>query len=129
MSPEALLFLGITSVVFFIGTLIAIPFALVKLPHDYFDETQPRVWLKGRPQYVRFAAFALKNMVGVIFLLAGLAMLVLPGQGILTMLIGISLLDFPGKRRLERNLLGRPAVLKAINKIRERFGRPPLIVR
>jgi hypothetical protein len=56
-------------------------------------------------------------------------MLVLPGQGLLTMLIGISLMDFPGKRAIERSIIGRPLILKSINRIRQRFGRPPLMVR
>jgi len=67
-------------------------------------------------------------IAGVVMGVAGLAMLVLPGQGILTMLIGISLIDFPGKRQLERKLIGQPAVLHTINKVREKFGRPPLTV-
>jgi hypothetical protein len=67
-------------------------------------------------------------VVGLVFLLAGFAMLFLPGQGILTMLIGISLMDFPGKRMLERKLVGRPAVLKTINMMRAKFDRPPLTV-
>jgi hypothetical protein len=67
-------------------------------------------------------------VIGFVLLAAGIAMLVLPGQGILTMLIGISLVDFPGKRQLERKLIGQPAVLNAINKMRQRFGQPPLTV-
>jgi hypothetical protein len=67
-------------------------------------------------------------LIGCVLLLAGIAMLVLPGQGILTMLIGVSLMDIPGKRKLERRLIGRPAVLRTINKIRAKFGREPLVV-
>lgn len=77
---------------------------------------------------LRLIGLGLKNAVGVLLFLAGVAMIVLPGQGLLTMLIGISLLDFPGKRHLERRLVGQPAVLRTINKLREKFGRPPLIV-
>ena len=55
-------------------------------------------------------------------------MIVLPGQGVLTMLIGVSLLDFPGKRQLERRLIGQRALLRTINKLRAKFGRPPLVV-
>jgi hypothetical protein len=51
-----------------------------------------------------------------------------PGQGLLTILIGVMLLDFPGKRRLERWLLRRRGVLAAINKVRARYGRPPLVL-
>ena len=61
-------------------------------------------------------------------LLAGIAMLVLPGQGVLTMLIGISLIDFPGKHTLEARMISQPLVLQTINKVREKFGRSPLVV-
>ena len=67
----------------------------------------------------------IKNGLGLVFLLAGFAMLFLPGQGVLTMLIGVSLIDFPGKRTIERKLIGSPAVLKSINALRRKFGKPP----
>ena len=128
LSPQTWLALGILSVVFFIGTLIAIPIIMVRLPVDYFDERKHRQWLETRHPIVRITAYVLKNLVGIVFLLAGIAMLFLPGQGVLTILLGISLMDFPGKRKLERKLIGRPAVLGTINKIREKFGRAPLVV-
>lgn len=77
---------------------------------------------------LRFVGLTLKNLVGVVFLLAGIAMLVLPGQGLLTVLIGISLIDFPGKHRLEARLVSQRLVLQAINAVRHRFGRPPLVL-
>ena len=55
-------------------------------------------------------------------------MLVLPGQGILTILIGLSLVEFPGKRRLEAKLVGQATVLSTINKMRAKFNKPPLIL-
>ena len=55
-------------------------------------------------------------------------MLVLPGQGILSILIGLSLLEFPGKRRFEAKLVGQPKVFQAINALRKRFDRAPLVV-
>ena len=44
--------------------------------------------------------WGLRNAVGLVLVTAGLAMLVLPGQGIITLLVGIILMDFPGKHRL-----------------------------
>jgi hypothetical protein len=126
---ETLVTLGIISVVFFIATLIIIPIVVIRLPADYFDEKQPRVWLRGRHPVVRVTAYVIKNVIGLVFVMAGLAMLVLPGQGILTIVIGLSLVDFPGKREVERKLIGRPTVLHAINSIRKKFGRPPLVVK
>jgi hypothetical protein len=127
-SKEMLVTLGVLSGVFFLATLIAIPVVLVRLPEDYFDDRRPRAWLQDRHPAIRATAYVLKNVVGAVFLLAGLAMIVLPGQGILTILIGISLMDFPGKRKLERRLIGQPTVLRGINKIRETFNQPPLVV-
>jgi hypothetical protein len=76
----------------------------------------------------RVAALVAKNVVGLVVFLAGLIMALpgIPGQGLLTMIIGITLLDFPGKRSLERRLIGRPRVLRSINRLRHRFGREPL---
>jgi hypothetical protein len=129
ISEDMLILLGILSVVFFIGSLIAIPILLVWLPVNYFDESRSRGWLQTRHPVIRIATYILKNLIGVVLVLAGFAMLILPGQGILTILIGISLVDFPGKSRLERRLIGRPAVLRTINSIRAKFGKPPLVIR
>ena len=123
---HVLIWLTAGSLVGFIGTLIAIPFIMVRLPADYFDTRTPRLWMKDHHPVLRLAGLIIKNAVGAVFLLAGLAMLFLPGQGILTMLIGISLLDFPGKRKLEAKIVGQHTVLQALNAMRAKFGKPPL---
>jgi hypothetical protein len=51
-----------------------------------------------------------------------------PGQGILTILLGLIMMDIPGKRPFETGLVKRPKVLQSINRLRERFGKPPLIL-
>ena len=128
LSKDVLLDLFVLSIVGFIGSLIAIPFILVRLPPHYFDERHPRAWMENHHPVLRLTGLILKNVIGLVFLLAGFAMLFLPGQGILTMLIGVSLMDFPGKRRLERKLIGQPSVLKTINAVRAKFSHPPLTV-
>jgi len=125
---KVLVGLTVASVVGFIGTLIAIPLILVRLPPDYFDTRVPRHWMKDHHPVLRMIGLVVKNAVGAIFFLAGFAMLFLPGQGILTMLIGISLMNFPGKQRLEAKLIGQPSVLNAINAMRNKFNKPPLIM-
>jgi len=71
------------------------------------------------------------NMVKIIFgvglLVCGLVMLVLPGQGLITMLIGLSLIPFPGKDKLEQNLLARKSVRSSLNWIRIKAKKPPFI--
>ena len=68
-----------------------------------------------------------RNALGAVLLAAGIAMLVLPGQGLLTILLGLMLVDFPGKRRAERALVARPNVFEALNWLRAKAGRPPLL--
>lgn len=128
ISSETLIWLAALSIVFFIGTLIAIPFILVRLPADYFDIRVPRPWMQDHHPVLRVAGHIVKNAVGAVFLFAGFLMLFLPGQGVLTMVIGISMLDFPGKRKIEAKLIGQPTVLNVINSMRKKCGKPPLVL-
>jgi hypothetical protein len=128
VSTETLVTLTALSIVFFVGSLIAIPFILVRLPTDFFDVRVPRRWMENHHPVLRLLGHIVKNVVGAIFLFAGFLMLFLPGQGILTMLIGVTMLDFPGKRKFEAKMIGQPAVLNAINNMRQKFGKPPLTI-
>jgi hypothetical protein len=60
-----------------------------------------------------------KNALGFVLVLTGIFMLLLPGQGLLTIIAGMMLLDFPGKQLLERRLVRRPLVLRSINWLRK----------
>ena len=77
---------------------------------------------------LRIASRAIKNLLGAALVLIGIAMLVLPGQGALTILAGVFLLEFPGKRRLELRIVRQRPVHLTINWIRARVGRPPLVL-
>ncbi len=123
---DVLIGLTAVSVIGFIGSLIAIPLILVRLPADYFDTRTPRHWMKDHHPVLRLVGLVVKNVVGVVFVLVGIAMLFLPGQGLLTMLIGISLVDFPRKRELEAKMVGQPTLLGVINSMRHKFDKPPL---
>jgi hypothetical protein len=74
-----------------------------------------------------FLLTVIKNLIGGVFILAGLVMLVLPGQGLLTILIGITLTNFPGKYKLEQGLARRRSILRAMNWIRGKAHRTPLV--
>ena len=117
--------LGLT-VVTFVGSLIAVPVLVARIPADYFmhDKPQPQ----RRHPALRVLVLAVKNLFGAVFVVAGIAMLITPGQGLLTILIGLMLLDFPGKRALELRIVRQPAVLQAINWIRAKANRPDLEV-
>lgn len=117
------------SAVSFIGTLIAIPWIIVRMPADYFVDARPEPdsW-RDRHPVLRWVVRVVKNLLGALLVVAGIVLSVplVPGQGILTMLIGLTLLEFPGKRRLERRIVRQRPVRKAIDWIRSRAGRPPL---
>ncbi|MBA0914496.1 MAG: hypothetical protein SCG73_06305 [Nitrospiraceae bacterium] len=123
---DLLIGLTVVSVFGFIGSLIAIPLILVRLPADYFDTRTPRHWMKDHHPLLRLIGLIVKNIVGAVLFLGGLAMLFLPGQGLLTMLIGISLMDFPRKRELEAKMVGQPTLFGVINTMRQKFHKPPL---
>ncbi|MBL8041873.1 MAG: hypothetical protein JNL86_03025 [Nitrospira sp.] len=125
---NVLIWFAVSSVFMFVGTLIAIPIILMRLPADYFDVRTPRPWMENHHPIIRLLGHIVKNVVGAIFLFAGFLMLFLPGQGVLTMLIGLSLIEFPGKRRVEAKIVGQSTVLSTINAMRAKFDKPPLII-
>jgi len=125
----AMLWLAFGSIASFVGTLILVPFLVVRIPEDYFSHSRRHLspWANQHP-VIRGILMVLKNLLGVIFVLAGIVMLVLPGQGLLTIVIGIILLDFPGKYRLERWIISYQFILRSINWLRIRAKRNPLII-
>jgi hypothetical protein len=124
-----LLWLTAISVITFVGSLIAVPFLVVRIPADYFSRTEGhgKSWAHHHP-VLRGMLMIGKNLLGYVLVMAGIAMLVLPGQGMLTILAGILFLDFPGKYRLERWVVARGPVLQTINWLRRRAGHPPLLL-
>jgi len=102
---------------------------LLRLPEAYFTSPR-RPFMGGAHLVLRISLLILKNLAGVAVVAAGILMSLpgVPGQGFLTILIGLMLVDFPGKYRFERALIRRPAVHRVINRVRLRFGRPPLEV-
>jgi len=115
------------SVLVFIGSLIAVPWLIVRVPADFFLHRQHYVdrWRPRHP-FLRIALLAIKNFLGVVLLLAGLVMLIVPGQGILTILVSLMFLDFPGKLALEQQLIRLRPVIRTINWMRSKANRPPL---
>ena len=115
---------GIASAVTFLVSLVALPIVIGRMPQDHFVRRRRPA---ARRRSVHVVAFVLRNALGVLLVLAGVAMLLLPGQGVLAILVGASLVDFPGKRELERRLVRLPRVLRAMNWIRKRMRKPPLL--
>ena len=120
---QALIWLGVLSIVTVIFSALALPWIVLRLPEDHFRSApaSPSTELGAR------AGRLLRNLGGAVCILLGIAMLALPGQGILTILIGLTLMDFPGKQALERGLVRRARLLKPLNWLRRRGGKAPLL--
>jgi hypothetical protein len=124
-TPTLLLALGIwlaaTAVTLAVAAVI-----VVRLPPTYFAEDAAQAAPVAPWRSLRALV---RNGVGLILVVLGLLMSIpgIPGQGLLTVLIGLMLVDFPGRRRLEKALARRHGVLAAMNRIRVRFGHPPLL--
>lgn len=112
------------SVAMMVASVAVAWIVVARLPEDYFQDPCQR--RSSTRTGVRAALVVLKNICGVLVFLSGVAMLFLPGQGVLTMLVGVLIMDFPGKYRLERALVSRQAVRRAMNWMRARWGAPPL---
>jgi len=111
----------------FFGTLLLVPWLVIQLPADYFHASYRPTLLWGVAHPVlRILLHLGKNLLGFIVLLMGVVMLVLPGQGVLTIVSGLLLMNFPGKYRFERWLVRKGPVLHAVNWLREKAGRAAL---
>jgi hypothetical protein len=130
ISVRGVLIGALIFVVTFSLSIAVVTFILVKIPANYFKQDYPRELWKDRHSAIRITGIVGKNVIGSILVALGILMSLpgVPGQGILTILLGIMLLDFPGKRRLEYRLISRPKVLRTINRVRQRFGKPALVL-
>jgi hypothetical protein len=117
--PALLWGLGIFSVVAVVASVLLVPRYLASLPQDFLVRDAHQ---DGGSMAWRVA----RNVLGVLLVVLGVLMLILPGQGLLTLLVGVMLVDFPGKLKLVQRLLGRPKVLGIVNKLRAKRGSPPL---
>jgi UPF0716 family protein affecting phage T7 exclusion len=97
-----------------IASAVLVRNAILELPADHLL----RRARSGAPPPWRAA-------LGALFLVGGALMLVLPGQGLLTLFVGLWLLELPFTRGLERWALRRPKLLAAANGMRRRAGKEP----
>lgn len=117
--------LGLLSVGLFLVSLIVFPLIIIFLPHDYFVRTETS-FVSLNP--LRMLLRLLKNAFGIFLIIAGVLMLFLPGQGLLSIFLGISLVHFPGKRRLEMRLLRFNRIRSSVAWIRQKANRAPIIL-
>lgn len=118
---------------FFISLIVsfaAIGVVMIKIPENYFSTHYERDFLPGSPFFIRWGAVILKNLLGILLIAIGIVLSLpgIPGQGLLTILLGLILLDIPGKRPFEARIIKRPMIRASINRLRARYGKPPLML-
>jgi len=104
---------SIFSTICFFASLLIIPWIICKLEEDFFLRSH-------EPPY---SCVILRYFLGFVLLLAGILMLFLPGQGIITVILGLSLLEFPGKQRAVEGLLAIHSLRTSLNWIRRKGKR------
>ncbi|HEX8248439.1 MAG TPA: hypothetical protein VF599_09725 [Pyrinomonadaceae bacterium] len=114
----------------FVFSFVVLAVVMVKIPENYFSSHYQQSFMPNSGFLVRWGAVILKNLLGVFLVILGIILSLpgVPGQGLLTILLGLIMLDIPGKRPLEARIIKRPTILAAINKLRGRFNKPPLVL-
>jgi hypothetical protein len=120
--------LGITSFAVLVVSALSIGYFIKQIPYDYFLNDKRGVSnYKNKNPIFWIITLALKNIVGYCLIMGGILMLVLPGQGLLTIFVGLMLSDYPGKFKLERRIIKIRLILKTINWYRSKSNIPPII--
>jgi hypothetical protein len=112
--------LTLASVLMFVGSLAAVPWLIARAPRDFFTRDE-----KAQGSGISLPLKLLKNLAGLVLVAMGIAMLLLPGQGILTLIVGLALLDLPGKRAVLVRFAKRASVMRALNFFRKKRQREP----
>ena len=131
MNSDLLFLLGSLSIFILIISVFMMVLIISFLPEDYFkSENRNLISSVQNSRYplLKLLVLITKNFFGVLLLLSGILMLVLPGQGILTIITGLVFIDYPGKYKFERKLLRQKGVINSINWIRSRLSKPSLKV-
>lgn len=120
-------YLGVISLVTFALSVICLPLLVASLPQNIFIETIQQSKVKVQPRPLRILLIVLRNIVGLVLLVSGIAMLFLPGQGLLTIVLAMLLLTFPGKSKLLVLLIHQEKVQRSLDWLRRRQRKPPFL--
>jgi hypothetical protein len=117
---EWLLLLSVLSVLMLVASVLLVPWLIIRAPQDVFVREVP-----AQRGPLALLVMLLRNLLGALLFVAGLLMLVLPGQGVITLVVALCLADVPRKRALLRRIVARRAVWRSLAWIRAKAGVPP----
>lgn len=124
---SAITLLAGVSLAMFVISLLLLPLVVARLPRECFLRLQEPATQRRGMGPARIILLVLRNVLGMLLLIAGIIMLFLPGQGLLTMLLGILLLSFPGKAKLVLRLTASPSIRKGLDWLRRKSGKAPFL--
>lgn len=113
------IYISMASIGLFFVSAFLLPLLVCRIPDDYFlfHDSKSSVKVFSLSRLLRVLA---RNVAGYVMVSAGLIMLFIPGQGLLTILLGVIFIDFPGKNVLERRVIRIRRLQMALNWIRRK---------
>lgn len=114
--------IGFASFILLVISLVISILVMTQLPADY--------WLVYQQQQQDTTPIMLKlirNTLGLVLLVIGLLLLILPGQGLVTILVALMISDLPFKHRFIAKLVANPGVQKGLNTVRKWRGKAPFV--
>lgn len=119
--------LAVLSLVTFVLSLACIPWLVALLPKTYFlFLTAPGRTARSLTPG-RILILILRNCLGAALFLAGVAMLFLPGQGLITMVLGLAVMSFPYKKKLIQSICRYPSLRHGLDWLRTKTGHETFI--
>jgi archaellum biogenesis protein FlaJ (TadC family) len=119
----------IVAIIAFFASILLIPLIILYIPSDYFTHPKRKKYISEKyPPLLQGLFIIFKNLLGIVLIIAGIIMLFIPGQGMLTIIAGLFFVNFPYKYKVEKWIITRPKVLKTLNWIRKKAKREPLEV-
>lgn len=125
---QIFLYISGLSTIFFLLSLMGLSWLISIIPHNYFVDKKRVSLIKMKNPLIWLPIIIIKNSIGLVLILCGILMLILPGQGVLTIITGLIFLDYPGKFRFERSLVRNKLILNSMNWIRRKLDKPDLII-
>lgn len=114
--------LSLGSVAMAVLGVAGLPRVVARLPVDWFLREPPPLSVALRTEPLRVVG---RNVLGLLLVALGIALLFLPGQGVLTIIVGLFFTDLPVKGRVLRWLGRRPTLARGLQKLRAWADAPP----
>ena len=125
---QIFLYISGLSTIFFLLSLLGLSWLISIIPHNYFVDKKRVSLIKMKNPLMWLPIIIIKNSIGLVLILCGILMLILPGQGVLTIITGLIFLDYRGKFKFERLLVRNKLILNSMNWIRRKLNKPDLII-